>query len=307
MKKITLILMSLIILLISGCSKETSDQLQNLSDKNNKYVLMVKNGNPTSYPDSTYGKSFEDFFGSPTWKYFKSDDGRDIVEFTGDCTYYEVQVKARLQFILDTTGGTFEAGALSFNDVPQTQLITAAIFSKVFEDATPKTTAPSATSEPTTPVVASERTASTKPNTTTPELSYIPYTNDRFGFSIDYPSIFTKSSLPDNGDGITLSTEDGSTELIVYGSNNNLNETPTSTYNNLLKEHSDAPYKKQGGNWMVVSWIEGDKIAYQKSVVGNGSINTFIIKYPSNQNDYYSSIISQLNSSLKTPAIESVH
>ena len=142
MKKVLFIIMTLLILMISGCSTNTlnniktdaNDQLQNIVNKDNEYVLMVKNGHPTDYPNTTYSTSFESFFGSPTWKYFKSDDGQDVVEFTGNCTYQNVEVKARMQFILDINAGTFQAGALSFNDVPQNQLITAALLSKVFEE-----------------------------------------------------------------------------------------------------------------------------------------------------------------------------
>ena len=83
----------LIILLSSGCStsaienigKEAADQISNITDADNKYVLMVKNGYRSDKPDLTYNTAFENYFGTPTWKYFKSDDGDNIVEFTGDC------------------------------------------------------------------------------------------------------------------------------------------------------------------------------------------------------------------------------
>lgn len=140
MKKTPFILLILIVFIFSGCSSNASDQVQNITNKNNKYVLMVKNGHPEKYPDSTYGKSFDKFFGSPTWKYFNSDDKEDVVEFTGKCTYQDVEVKASLQFILNVKAGTFEAGALSFNDVPQNKLITAALLSKVFGDSSSNTT-----------------------------------------------------------------------------------------------------------------------------------------------------------------------
>jgi hypothetical protein len=93
---------------------------------------MVKNGYPVSYPDCKYGDVFDEFFGSPTWKYFESTDGLDIVEFTGYCMYQNTEVKVRLQFILDVENSTFESGAMSFNDVPQTTLITAALIEKAF-------------------------------------------------------------------------------------------------------------------------------------------------------------------------------
>ena len=100
---------------------------------NNKYISFVKNGHPTSYPNLTYGKAFDNFFASPTWKYFKSNTREDVVEFTGYCTYQNVKVKADLQFILNEDAGTFTVGAVSFNDVPQVNLMTAALISKIFE------------------------------------------------------------------------------------------------------------------------------------------------------------------------------
>lgn len=101
---------------------------------NNSYILMVKDGYNTSYPNSTYGVAFENFFGSPTWTYFKSDGGEDVVEFTGDCTYQNAKVKAKQQFVLNMDEGTFEVGALSFNDIPQNKLITAVLMNEVFEN-----------------------------------------------------------------------------------------------------------------------------------------------------------------------------
>lgn len=139
------------------------------------------------------------------------------------------------------------------------------------------------------------------------QVSYKPYTNDRFGFSIDYPSTFVTKSILDNNDGVILSTLEGSEELTVSGVNNVLNETPISFYNNLLKKHIDAIDKSQEDNWMSVSWIEENKIVYEKVVVGSGSIDTFIIKYPASQKDYYIPIITHFNSTFKTPLINIVH
>lgn len=112
--------------------QEVVDQVENIADKEDENVLSVKNGYPENYPDITFGDAFDNFFGSPTWKYFEGENGEDVVEFTGYCTYQDVEVKARLQFILNGDG-TFTSGALSFNDVPQSQLITSAMLEKAFE------------------------------------------------------------------------------------------------------------------------------------------------------------------------------
>lgn len=129
--------------------KEVADQAANIRDSEEEHVLSVKGGHPESYPNATYGKAFEDFFAYPTWKYFKgtkegSDedgDGKpdteeenvDIVEFTGYCTYQDVEVKALIQFTLNDDD-TFTATYLSYNDVPQNNLMLWGLLEKVFED-----------------------------------------------------------------------------------------------------------------------------------------------------------------------------
>lgn len=156
MKKV--IGMALVIILcmsLFGCGvSDITDQMANVVQADDKNVLAVKGGTPNAYPEKTYGEAFEKFFGMPTWKYFvgtkegsdEDGDGKpdyteenvDIVEFTGYCTYRDVEVKALIQFTLDKEGGTFEATYLSFNDVPQTYFMLAQLIDTVFtsEDVT---------------------------------------------------------------------------------------------------------------------------------------------------------------------------
>ena len=112
---------TVVIIALSGSSK-------------NKYVDFVKSGHPNLYPNTNYGEAFGAFFSNPKWKYFKSDNGQDVVEFSGGCSYQGAEVTATLQFILDYEDGTFETGAFDMNGVPQIQLVTNAIISKVFEE-----------------------------------------------------------------------------------------------------------------------------------------------------------------------------
>lgn len=127
------------IMLLSGCAatedagQEVLDQVSNVIQATDEHVQFVKNGYPAEYEGYSYGDAFDAFFSSPTWKYFEANTGEDVVEFTGYCTYMDEEVKARFQFILDMDGGTFEAGALSFNDVPQNNLIKVALIQKAFE------------------------------------------------------------------------------------------------------------------------------------------------------------------------------
>jgi len=134
----------IIFLLLSACNAETEktindvtsnlkDQASNIIDMQDPHVLSVKTGHFSSNPDRSIGDAFQEFFGDPTWKYFKAESGNEIVEFTGHMMYQEAKVKARLQFILNDSK-SFEIGALSFNDVPQNELIKASLMSNVFEN-----------------------------------------------------------------------------------------------------------------------------------------------------------------------------
>jgi len=46
---------------------------------------------------------------------------------------------------------------------------------------------------------------------------------------------------------------------------------------------------------------------YKKAVVGSGSVNSFVIKYPLAQKEIYDPIIERLISTFKTPEIDSMH
>ena len=132
---------------MTACSEETAknlaqdidDQVSNLKDIDESHVVSVRTGCPVLYPNISYGDAFTEFFDDPTWKYFKADTGEDVVEFTGYCMYREKKVKARLQFILNEKDNTFTQGALSFNDVPQTSIITSVMICKAFDEYAEKT------------------------------------------------------------------------------------------------------------------------------------------------------------------------
>jgi hypothetical protein len=101
---------------------------------NNEYVQQVKTASPYAYPDKTYGEAFDSFFKNPKWKYFEGENGEDVVEFTGKCTYHDTEVEALIQFLLNEDDNTVEVGAFSLNDVPQTELMTYGLITAVFED-----------------------------------------------------------------------------------------------------------------------------------------------------------------------------
>jgi len=124
---------------LKNAEKELKDSVASARDSDNKYVLMVKNGYRENSPTLTYDKAFSAFFETSRWKYFKSSEGKNVVEFTGDCTYQDAAVKARIQFVVDEKQGTFEATYLALNEVPQNRLLLVSLIEKAFTSA-PKQT-----------------------------------------------------------------------------------------------------------------------------------------------------------------------
>lgn len=96
----------------------------------NEYVSAVKNGTFNNYPDVLIGDAFDDFFSNPKWKHFVSDDGINVVEFTGGCKYDDADVDALLQFIV-YEDDSFELSYFSMNDISQNLFMVSGLIEKV--------------------------------------------------------------------------------------------------------------------------------------------------------------------------------
>lgn len=139
------------------------------------------------------------------------------------------------------------------------------------------------------------------------EISYKQYQNERYGFSIEYPSYLSSDIQPDNGDGMSFSSGDGSVKLTVSGENNILGDTPDSVLQGILKDHGSLADQQSEDGWCTASWTSGDTVSYEKNVVGKGSINTFVFSYPASQKDFYAPVIEHLNESFQTPGTDAFH
>lgn len=113
--------------------------------------------------------------------------------------------------------------------------------------------------------------------------------------------------IPANNDGRIFISKDKLTKLTVSGINNVLDDTISSWYVDESKQHKKISYKKKSSNWFVMSWIDGNIISYEKTIVGKGSVNTFLLEYPKSQNDLYKLLIPYLLSTFSTPEIEDIH
>ncbi|APC40364.1 hypothetical protein [Clostridium estertheticum] len=136
------------------------------------------------------------------------------------------------------------------------------------------------------------------------EVEYKKYLNAKFLCSIKYPSEL--KVVKDTANGNMLKSDDESISLQVYGTNNISHDTVDSIYNKAIK-NNNMYYKVKSGNWFVISYIEGDKIVYQKKVVGKGSIDTFIFKFPTNQKNKYTEVVEMIEKSFKASSTDKAH
>jgi hypothetical protein len=156
--------------------------------------------------------------------------------------------------------------------------------------------------------VSSSATESSSTAVSSNPATYKQYGNPRFGFWVDYPSDLITKTIPDNGDGQTFESTDGSVVFAASGSNNADSYTPAEYLKQVvLPTIKGVVYQAQGSNWDIVSWTDGNTIGYEKDIVGSGSINTFYIKYPVSRKAEFDPIIEHIGQSFKTPDIDNSH
>lgn len=119
--------------------QSTSSSIANKDSNTAKYIQQVKDGHPLDYPNTTYSKVFDKFFTSPSWKYLKSDKGKELVEFSGGCTYQGDKLKVRLQFLVNVKTGEVTLSDLYFNDKAQTNITRAEFIRKIFGEEVKRT------------------------------------------------------------------------------------------------------------------------------------------------------------------------
>lgn len=133
------------------------------------------------------------------------------------------------------------------------------------------------------------------------------YQNNRYGFSVRYPSTWITGQPSVNGDGIVISPQDGTIEMSVFGYNNTMNKTVNNEFYSALTEAKDRGipgFHMISDNWYVVTYTDGTFIYYVKGFVGKCSINTMRIKYLQSMKDQYHDVIQQLEGSFNHGNLE---
>ena len=102
LKKIGVLIVAMVVFMLSlvGCAEtDTDSDLQGSRFDSN--ISMVQKGHPELIPNITYKEAYDYFFANPKWRGFTADDGSDVVEFSGECTYYDEDAEVYIQFVID--------------------------------------------------------------------------------------------------------------------------------------------------------------------------------------------------------------
>lgn len=132
------------------------------------------------------------------------------------------------------------------------------------------------------------------------------YLNGRFGFVVEIPEIFSKVVvIPQNDDGIILSTEDDKSSFRTSGGYN-LEDSKTvlkESYNSALEElGKKVAYKRLGKDFYVVSWLEDDSVIhYRKYMVSDSVHCDFEMSYPKSEKSNYDALVMHVAKSLTPP------
>lgn len=129
------------------------------------------------------------------------------------------------------------------------------------------------------------------------------YANARFDYSISYPSALIPQGESANSDGQVFLSRDSTAELRVWGSHNALNETLSSTYDQVISEiqrdGGTVSYKVLRSNFFVVSGTRRGKVVYRKTILRRDVFKSFTFEYPQASKGKYDSITARIAGSFR--------
>lgn len=136
------------------------------------------------------------------------------------------------------------------------------------------------------------------------QAGYNTYSNARFDYSISYPAkLLIPQGEAENGDGQKFLSKDGRTEMLVYGSNNALDQTLRQAYQEEIStaQHPTrkVTYQLLRADWFVVSGVEQGRVFYQKTFLRRGVFKTFRIEYDESQRGTFDPVTAAIARSFK--------
>lgn len=121
------------------------------------------------------------------------------------------------------------------------------------------------------------------------------YVNGRFGYSVEYPDLFSKRDDPANGDGVWLKSKDGRTRLTLSGGYNVLMQDGGTMLES--REAKGVLKKESGSEWFRLVRQEGKQIIHEYGVVNDDAWASFTFAYPKGKD--FKAAISRMERTLR--------
>lgn len=132
------------------------------------------------------------------------------------------------------------------------------------------------------------------------------YSNPRFGYSAAVPPGFTLSQEADNGDGATFRSDDGRSELSIFGTLPEAGEFAGEARKRLDADRAAGwtiTYDKVTNGWASYSGARSADILYVRGIaLCDGNAAYFHLRYPRDRLKTFDSIIGRLVKSLRPAA-----
>jgi hypothetical protein len=124
------------------------------------------------------------------------------------------------------------------------------------------------------------------------------YVNDRYGTRIEFPTdIFTPGAPSENGDGQRFAAATAALEVFAW--QNIDGDTPSTLRQRLLgaEGYTAVTYSPAGIDWVVLSGYRGDRIFYEKYLVGAELIHAFGVEYPNAERGDFAPLVERMEDS----------
>jgi hypothetical protein len=134
---------------------------------------------------------------------------------------------------------------------------------------------------------------------------WLPFHNDRYGFSVDIPGDFTASPPPENGDGRTFTSKDGRATILAYGhlfvDVEGLNQDEREQEEFAAKDGLKVTYRQVSARATTFSGLQGDTIVYQHAVATCKSSASAIIhaEYPRAEKARFDPLVAHMAQTLR--------
>jgi hypothetical protein len=139
-------------------------------------------------------------------------------------------------------------------------------------------------------------------------VHYKTYSNPRFGFTVEHPATMTAQPPPEDGDGREWTTDGGRVSLRAFGANNVDHLTPA------RQAAADGrgvhvSYRRIAGRVVTVSGTvhHGRTIVYERDVVGKGSIDSLVWRYPASQKARWDGPVTRTARTLRPGDVSRAH